>query len=52
MSEDHIEERMRNATIGELDSPTIVVEDYDPAWPESFRREEERIRTALGEAAH
>ncbi len=25
--------------------------DYDPAWPERFRREEENIRTALGDAA-
>jgi GrpB-like predicted nucleotidyltransferase (UPF0157 family) len=35
-------------------SPTtgpIVLAEYDPAWPEQFRREEARIRAALGPAA-
>ncbi len=49
--EDPIEERIRNAIIGEAESPAIVVVDYDPAWPGRFRRQEERIRAALGEAA-
>lgn len=51
MSDGFVEERMRNAIIGEIESPEIVVEDYDPAWPERFRREADRIRAALGEAA-
>lgn len=51
MTDNSIKERMRNAIIGEVESPDIVVVDYDPAWPERFRREAERIRTALGETA-
>jgi GrpB-like predicted nucleotidyltransferase (UPF0157 family) len=49
--DDHIEGRIRNAVIGEIESPDIVVVDYDPTWPERFYREAERIRAALGEAA-
>ena len=51
MSEDLIEERLRNAVVGGPESPTITVEDYDSAWPERFDWEEERIRTALGRTA-
>jgi GrpB-like predicted nucleotidyltransferase (UPF0157 family) len=29
----------------------IVIADYDPQWPELFRREADRIHTALGERA-
>jgi len=46
-----IEERLRKAIIGDVEPQTIVVTDYDPAWPERFRREEARIRAALGQAA-
>ncbi|AOS65278.1 GrpB family protein [Actinoalloteichus hymeniacidonis] len=28
---------------------TVTLADYDPAWPELFQREAERIRTVLGE---
>ena len=48
---DPIEERLREAIIGEIESPTIVIADYDPAWQGRFRQEEARIRAALGEAA-
>ncbi|MGB3682596.1 MAG: GrpB family protein [Rubrobacteraceae bacterium] len=51
MSDDPTEERLRNAIIGEAESPEIVVVDYDPDWPDRFAREAHRIRTALGEAA-
>jgi GrpB-like predicted nucleotidyltransferase (UPF0157 family) len=51
VSNDPIEERLREAIIGEIEPQTIVVVDYDPAWPERFRREEARIRGALGETA-
>ena len=51
MSKDPIEERIREAIIGEVESPAIVVADYDPAWSGRFRREEVRIRKALGDAA-
>ncbi len=49
--EDPIEERSREVIIGEIESPAIVVVDYDPAWSERFRREAAKIRAALGEAA-
>ncbi len=51
MSNDPIEERLREVIIGEIEPQTIVVADYDPAWPERFRHEEARIRAALGETA-
>jgi GrpB-like predicted nucleotidyltransferase (UPF0157 family) len=46
-------EYLEAVTIGE---PTRVggqveLADYDPSWPEHYRREEERIQTALGERA-
>lgn len=48
---DPIEDRIREAIIGDIETPTIIVSDYDPAWPERFRREAVKIRTALGETA-
>ncbi len=51
MSNDPIEERLREVIIGEIEPQSIVVVDYDPSWPERFRQEEARIRAALGEAA-
>jgi GrpB-like predicted nucleotidyltransferase (UPF0157 family) len=48
---DPIEERVREAIIGEIRPQAIVIADYDPAWPERFRREEAKIRRSLGEAA-
>jgi GrpB-like predicted nucleotidyltransferase (UPF0157 family) len=48
---DSIEERLRAVIIGEIESPSIVIVDYDPAWQGRFRCEEARIRAALGEAA-
>ena len=52
MMDDPIEERLRNAVIGESESPAIVVVDYDLTWPERFQREAARIRAALGENVH
>ncbi len=51
MSDGPLEERIRDAIIGEIGPPDIVVVDYDLAWPERFRREASKIRAALGEAA-
>ncbi|MBA2533493.1 MAG: GrpB family protein, partial [Rubrobacter sp.] len=51
VSNDPIEERLRGALIGEIEKPATVVADYDPAWPERFRREEAKLRAALGGAA-
>jgi len=51
MSDDSFEKRMREVIIGEIEQPTIVIADYNPAWPECFRQEEVRILAALGEAA-
>jgi GrpB-like predicted nucleotidyltransferase (UPF0157 family) len=47
------EEELRATTIGPLTplSEPIVLAEYDPAWPELFRREADRIRAALGERA-
>jgi GrpB-like predicted nucleotidyltransferase (UPF0157 family) len=45
------EEEVRAATVGEptrLSGPVELV-DYDPAWPQLFAREAERVRVALGE---
>jgi len=47
------EEQLRGVTIGEpevIGGPVELVE-YDPAWPELFSRESERIEAALGERA-
>ncbi len=47
------EEQLRKITIGELkphDAPIVLVE-YDPAWPEQFAREAQRIQAALGPRA-
>src|SRR5215208_3549924 len=44
------EEQLRAVTIGEparLSGPVQLVA-YDPAWPQLFAREAERVRTALG----
>jgi GrpB-like predicted nucleotidyltransferase (UPF0157 family) len=45
------EDELRAYTIGELKplSGSIELADYDPAWPELFRREMERLRDILGE---
>jgi len=51
VTEDPIEERFREVLIGGIEPRTIVIADYDPAWPERFRREEAKIRTVLGEEA-
>jgi GrpB-like predicted nucleotidyltransferase (UPF0157 family) len=47
------DEELLAATVGEPPKTyqAVVLTDYDPAWPELFEREEERIRTALGERA-
>jgi GrpB-like predicted nucleotidyltransferase (UPF0157 family) len=47
------QEQIRKYTIGEpeLLSGRIPIVDYDPRWPELFKREAERIRTALGDRA-
>lgn len=47
------EEQIRAATVGELlplSAPILIV-DYDPAWPQLFNEEADRIRTALTDVA-
>jgi GrpB-like predicted nucleotidyltransferase (UPF0157 family) len=51
VSNDPIKERLRKVSIGEIEPRKVVVADYDPAWPERYRREEAKIRAALGGAA-
>lgn len=47
------EEQIRAHTIGEPEplSGRILIVDYNPQWPELFKREADRIRTALGHRA-
>ena len=47
------EEQIRAYTIGELQpsSSRILIVDYDPQWPEIFRREANRVQEALGRRA-
>lgn len=51
VANDPIEERIREVVIGELEAPRIVIVDYDPTWPQRFRQEATKIRSALGEVA-
>lgn len=51
MSKDPIEGRLPEGLIGGVEPQTIVLADYDPAWEDRFRREEAKIRRALGKAA-
>jgi GrpB-like predicted nucleotidyltransferase (UPF0157 family) len=46
-------DELRKCTVGELQplSGKILIVDYDPRWPELFRREEKRIKAALGQRA-
>ena len=48
---EEIEEQFPEGILGGNEPQAIVIADYDPTWPERFRREEARIRGALGEAA-
>ena len=45
------EEQLRKATVGELKpfDGRIPLADYDPTWPDLFKREAARIRSVLGE---
>ena len=47
------EEEIRAATVGEpkVHDGTIDLADYDPAWPDLFTRESDRIRSMLGDVA-
>jgi GrpB-like predicted nucleotidyltransferase (UPF0157 family) len=47
------EDELRASTVGELQplSGPIEIADYDPGWPDLFRREADRIRATLGERA-
>jgi GrpB-like predicted nucleotidyltransferase (UPF0157 family) len=44
-------EELDAAPAGGLERRTVVIADYDPAWPERFAAERERIRAALGPQA-
>lgn len=47
------EEQIRTHTVGTLQpmSSRILIVEYDPQWPELFRREADRIRAVLGSRA-
>jgi GrpB-like predicted nucleotidyltransferase (UPF0157 family) len=51
VTEDPLEEQLREVLIGDVEPRAIVIADYDPAWAERFRREEVKIRKVLGETA-
>jgi GrpB-like predicted nucleotidyltransferase (UPF0157 family) len=48
---DPIINRLRDVTIGGIEHREIVIAEYDPAWPQRFAAEAERISTALGDRA-
>ena len=48
---DSLEQRIEATIIGGVEPQEIVVVDYDPIWPEHFRREAAKIQAVLGEAA-
>lgn len=48
---DPLQDRIEAVLIGDIEPMEIVVVDYDPAWPERFRREAAKIRDALGDVA-
>lgn len=45
------EEQLQAVTVGERKplNGSVTIADYDPAWPELFEREAEKIRAVLGE---
>ena len=47
------EEQLRAVTIGDLTpyATKVVIEDYDPAWPDWFAQDRDRIAAALGPVA-
>jgi GrpB-like predicted nucleotidyltransferase (UPF0157 family) len=47
------EDKLRAVTIGEMTpyATKVVVEDYDPAWPDRYEWDRARIAAALGPAA-
>jgi GrpB-like predicted nucleotidyltransferase (UPF0157 family) len=47
-SDEELEAYLPSVLIGGPESAPIEVVDYDPAWPERFAAERERIHTALG----
>jgi GrpB-like predicted nucleotidyltransferase (UPF0157 family) len=49
----HTEEEIRAVTVGDLVplAGPIVLEPYDPQWPERFAQESSRLRAALGDRA-
>jgi GrpB-like predicted nucleotidyltransferase (UPF0157 family) len=53
VSSDEREAELQAVTIGPLErlDGGVVLREYDPRWPEQFRREADRIQAALGERA-
>lgn len=50
-SDSELDDYLRQVVIGEIESPTIRVVDYDPDWPRRFAREADTIHSALGDRA-
>jgi GrpB-like predicted nucleotidyltransferase (UPF0157 family) len=50
-TDDPILARSREVLVGALETASIVIVDYDAAWPERFERERQRVVDALGPSA-
>ncbi|MGH3328156.1 MAG: GrpB family protein [Streptomycetales bacterium] len=48
MSEGGLDAYLDRVLVGGREKRDIVIHDYDPAWPERFRAERDRITAALG----
>jgi GrpB-like predicted nucleotidyltransferase (UPF0157 family) len=46
--DDELERYLAEVMVGPLEAADIRLQDYDPAWPERFRREAAGIHEALG----
>lgn len=51
LPDDELDRYLDSVLIGGRERVTLVVADYDPAWPERFAELEGRIRAALGATA-
>src|SRR4051794_8135573 len=51
MDRDEMNAPLDDVPVGGREQVTIVIADYDPAWPARFGRERQRIEAALGKGA-
>jgi GrpB-like predicted nucleotidyltransferase (UPF0157 family) len=46
--DEELERYLAEVVVGPLEQVSVTLQEYDPAWPERFRGEAERIHAALG----